>query len=94
MDIARHNPGRNYLGNGDFSGAQIWQQMVQYKGTGDHIFAGIFHIPQDQFWGQSWSPDGWGIFLPVGLDLGVLNGRLDVCMISWGVPMLPFCKQA
>lgn len=36
-----------------------------------------------------------GIFLPVGLDLGVLNGRLDVCMISWGGhPMLPFGTQA
>ena len=44
--------------------------------VGDHIFAGIFHIPQDQLWGQSWSPDGWGIFLPVGLDLGLLNGMI------------------
>lgn len=62
--------------------------------VGDHICAGIFHIPQDQLWGQSWSPDRWGIFLPVGLDLGLLNGRLDVCMISWGVPILPFGAQA
>lgn len=48
LDIARHNPGRYYLGNGDFAGDQIWQQMVQYKSTswGPHICRHISYSPR------------------------------------------------